>query len=318
MNKDDVIDSLGRIDDHVIKRVNTARLSKHRKSGLRKVISWAACLALIFGITLTAEASNGSVSNLLAPLFGMAQTELVDNIGVPVGVSSSADGYTITADVVIGDRYNIAVVYTLSSEDGQPLPENLMIDYVKKSGGSGGGWRGFEKNEEDPSKLYLIESWSLGQPILGRFWSVSFFNLAIKGEGEERTIIADGPWNLKFTLRYKDTTRKINANKLRVSDTYGNDYQINQISLSPVGIYMKGYQFNPEFGGEHVMIHFNVSVVMKDGTVIPLDDHGSGGHFSQGDDKAKVNFRAMFNTPMMLEEIDSLIICGTEFKVDLS
>ena len=31
MNKDDVIDSLGRIDDHVIQKVNNARMNKGHK-----------------------------------------------------------------------------------------------------------------------------------------------------------------------------------------------------------------------------------------------------------------------------------------------
>lgn len=168
-----------------------------------------------------------------------------------------------------------------------------------------------------PSKISVIESWSLGQAIRGRFWAVSFSNLAIQNDGDEKTIIAEGPWELKFTLRYKDTSQKIPVNKLHANDDFGNDYQINQIWISPVGIYMKGYQFDPEFGGEQIMIHFNVSIVMKDGTVIPLEDHGSGGHFREGDKKAEINFRAMFDTPLNLEEIDSLLICGTEYKVDL-
>lgn len=219
------------MDDDVLQRCQNVKRTSVAK---KRVKAAAACLVLILGMAVTAEATTGSVSNLFAPLFGMAQTDLVDDIGVPVGVSASADGYTITAEAVIGDRYNIAVVYTLSRDDAQPLPEGLRIDYEKKAGGPGGGWTGWEKNEEDPSKIYFIESWSLGQAIRGRFWAASFSNLAIQGEGDEKTIIAEGPWELKFTLRYKDTSQKIPVNKLRVSDELGNDYQINQIWISPV------------------------------------------------------------------------------------
>lgn len=314
MNAFDLYSAFQNVDDDVLQR---SQKVKRRSMALKRVRAAAACLVLILGLAVTAEATTGSVSNLLAPLFGMAQTELVDDIGVPVGVSASADGYTITAEAVIGDRFNIAVVYTLSRDDGQPLPEGLRVDYEKKAGGPGGGSLSWMKNEQDPSKISVIESWSLGQAIRGRFWAVSFSNLAIRGEGDEKTIIVEGPWELKFTLRYKDTSQKIPVNKLRVGDDFGNDYQINQIWISPVGIYMKGYQFDPEFGGEQIMIHFNVSIVMKDGTVIPLEDHGAGGHFTEGDKKAKANFRAMFNTPLKLEDIDSLLICGTEYPVDL-
>ena len=41
MNKDDVIDSLGRIDDHVIQKVNNARLNKGHKPRFRRGLSMA-------------------------------------------------------------------------------------------------------------------------------------------------------------------------------------------------------------------------------------------------------------------------------------
>jgi len=316
MNEWDLYCAMNHIDDSSLQRSLKRKL---RFMPLRRVTTAAACLLLILGIGVSAEASSGAVSNLLAPLFGMAQTELVEDIGVPVGVSASADGYTITAEAVIGDNYNIAVVYTLSRDDGQPLPDGLRIDYQKKSlSSSGGGWLGWKKNANDPSKISIIESWSLGQPIWGRFWAASFSNLSSENENAGKTLLAKGPWELKFTLRYKDTSRKLPVKKLQVSDTFGNAYQIDQITLSPVGIHMKGYQFDPEFGGEQIMIHFHVTVVMKDGTMIPLEDHSSGGHFGENDKKAKVSFRAMFDTPLQLEAIESLLICGTEYKVDPS
>ena len=85
----------------------------------------AACIALVLSIALTAEATNGTVSNLLAPIFGGAQTEIVDDIGVPIGASTSVNGYTLTVDAIIGDRYSVMIAYTLSRDDGQPIPENI-------------------------------------------------------------------------------------------------------------------------------------------------------------------------------------------------
>lgn len=40
--------------------------------------------------------------------------------------SVTVNGYTLTADAVIGDRYNIANVYTLTRDDGQPSGERLF------------------------------------------------------------------------------------------------------------------------------------------------------------------------------------------------
>lgn len=314
MNALDLYSAFQAVDDDVLERSQT----KARNPVVwKRMKAIAACFLLILGMAITAEASTGSVSNLLAPLFGMAQTELVDDIGVPVGASATADGYTITAEAVIGDKYNVAVVYTLSRDDGQPLPDNLHIDYWKNQRGSGGGSGEWIRNENDPSKISYVEKWEMANPIAGRYWSVTFSNLAM---GDQRTVIAQGPWELSFTLRYKNTSQRISANKLRVSDDFGNEYQVNQIWISPIGIYMKGYQFDPEnkHGASYLVAHFDVSLVMKDGTVIPLEDHSAGGHFTIGDSKAKVHFQALFDSPLDLETIDSLLICGTELKVDLS
>ena len=120
-----VIDSLGRIDDDIIQKVNAARIGKKRKLEFRKWISLAACFVLILSVALSAEAANGTVSNLLAPIFGGAQTEITDKIGVPIGASTSVNGYTLTVDAIIGDRYSVMIAYTLSRDDGQPIPDNI-------------------------------------------------------------------------------------------------------------------------------------------------------------------------------------------------
>lgn len=71
---------------------------------------------------------NGYVSNLLAPLYGSTQTELIDKIGVPIGTEAIVDDYKLTADAVIGDKYNFAVVYSLTRVGGQPLEEGLHFE----------------------------------------------------------------------------------------------------------------------------------------------------------------------------------------------
>lgn len=62
----------------------------------------------------------------------MEDQEIVDHMGKPRGASVSADGHTITADTIIGDRQNMAEAYTLGElqqwhEDGSKtlLAESL-------------------------------------------------------------------------------------------------------------------------------------------------------------------------------------------------
>ena len=119
MNK--LYDAITEIHDEYILDAENPTM---RQNGFRWKPLVAAVLAIILlAIPVSAEVVNGYVSNLLAPLFGGAQTEIVDKIGKPIGATVTADGYTLTADAVIGDQYNVAIVYTLSRDDGQPIPE---------------------------------------------------------------------------------------------------------------------------------------------------------------------------------------------------
>lgn len=281
-----------------------------------KPIAAAACIVVMVGSLLTVEAASGSVSNLLAPLFGIAQTEIVDDIGIPVGVSASADGYTLTADAVIGDRYNVAVVYTLTRDDGQPIEENLYFKGWKTdviSGASGGGSLIPVENQENSGKRVFVESWKCSKPVIGRYVSASFSELAINQEGADDPVVADGPWELNYTLRYRDSTVKVPVHKLRVTDSDAKEYQIDKIWLSPIGLSLKGRCFDPQ--GNRVMDLFQVAIQKTDGTTVLLKECSKGIH-SKGEARAvDVDYQALVPQPISLEEIEALIICDTEVSI---
>ncbi len=202
MNANLLYDAIGELNDEIIQNAEAAQpvCVKIRWKGLVAAVLAVALLA----IPVRAEVSNGYVSNLLAPLFGNTQTEIVDKIGMPIDASATVDGYTLTADAVIGDQYNVAIVYTLSRDDGQPIPEGTHFAQWKNGiiwGGSGGGSLSTVKNEDDPSKLHFVESWSRKSPLIGRYVSASFGELEIHNETGEDTPIAEGPWELNYTLR---------------------------------------------------------------------------------------------------------------------
>ena len=317
MNK--LYDAITEIHDEYI--LDAENASKKRQSFRWKPLVAAVLVIVLLAIPVSAEVVNGYVSNLLAPLFGGAQTEIVDKIGKPIGATVTADGYTLTADAVIGDQYNVAIVYTLSRDDGQPIPEGTHFaewDTDIIWGASGGGSLTQVKNEEDPSKLHFIESWSRESPLIGRYVSAYFSELEIYNENGEDIPIADGPWELKYTLRYEDTSVNIPVNALKVTDTNGKNYQINKISISNVGLRLEGVIFDPQWRGEPPFGAFEVCVRTKDGTVTLLEDTNAGGGYSVGDKTAKFHFNAMFEIPFELKEIEALIICGTEHSVSIS
>lgn len=313
MNKDQVIDSLGRIDDDIIQKVNEARSGKKRKLKFRRWISLAACFLLILSAALTAEAANGTVSNLLAPLFGGAQTEIVDEIGVPIGASTSVNGYTLTMDAIIGDRYSVMIAYTLSRDDGQPIPEN--IDF-QNSGIWASGYRTkIDIDEDDPSIAHFHQRNHRNTPIVGRIVTNTFSNLIIDNGDEEDIIVAEGTWEITFTIRYPDSTEELSVKAFEVVDDGGRKYKVKEIMLSPLGIHLDMVFYEPESKGG-IFKDFKMSLIMMDGTELPLEDGGGGGHWTEGDKKADVDYYAEFDIPIPREDIKAIIICDTTYEIN--
>ena len=277
MSNDQILDSLGRIDDEVIQNVNEARTAQKPKLKVRRWAALAACFALIISMALTAEATNGAVSNLLAPLFGGAQTEIVDKIGVPIGASASVNGYTLTMDAIIGDRYSVMVAYTLSRDDGQAIPEN--IDFSSK-GFSGSGYSTkILIDEDDPSIAHFHLRWHRNEPIIGRIVTATFTDLVIDN-GEDDEVIAEGTWQIKYTLRYPDSTEELPVKAFEVVDDGGHKYKVKEILLSPLGIHLDMVFYEPESEGG-IYKDFKMSLIMTDGTELPLEDGGGGGHWTE-------------------------------------
>ena len=313
MSKDQILDSLGRIDDEVIQKVDKARTAPKPKLIIRRWAALAACFALIISMALTAEATNGTVSNLLAPLFGGAQTEIVDEIGVPIGASATANGYTLTLDAIIGDRYSVMVAYTLSRDDGQAIPEN--IDFVSRGfNGSGYGTK-ILIDEDDPSIAHFHLRWRRNEPIIGRIVTATFTDLVIDN-GEDDEVIAEGTWQIKYTLRYPDSTEELPVKAFEVVDDGGNKYQVMEIMLSPLGIHLDMVFYEPEYEGG-IFKDFKMSLIMTDGTELPLEG-GGGGNWTEGDKKADVDFYARFDIPIPREDIKAIIICGTTYELNNS
>lgn len=313
MRKEQIIDSLGRMDEEVIWKVSKARSGKKPGVALRRWLSVAACCAMILSIVLTAEAASGSVSNLLAPLFGGAQTMIVDEIGVPIGASASVNGYTLTADAIIGDRYSVIVAYTLTREDGQPIPEDIrFLDHGGGLGGSGSRViSSIRRDADDPSTAHFNERWRRNVPLLGKLISSSFSTLAIDNDDGEAAVIAEGTWELTYTLRYPDSTEALPVRDFSVTDEGGHDYKVKKILLSPVGIHLDLIFYDPTSDG---LSDFKVSLILADGTVLELEGGGGGG-WTQGDKKAKFSYYARFDIPIPREDIKTILICGTAYDL---
>ena len=314
MSKNQILDSLGRIDDEVILKVNEARVARKPKLQVRRWAALAACFALIISMALTAEATNGTVSNLLAPLFGGAQTEIVDKIGVPIGASTSVNGYTLTVDAIIGDRYSVMIAYTLTREDGLSIPENIDFD-TREISASGYSTR-IEIDEENPSVAHFHERWRRNEPLFGRIVTPSFSNLVTNKGKENEALIAEGTWEITFTIRYPDTSEKIPVRNLDVYDENGKRYRVKEIILSYMGVHMEVVEYDPVFA-EASYISFQTALLLKDGTEVPLEGGGGGG-MTEGDKTRKFSYYGEFDIPIPREDIKAIIICGITYELNNS
>ena len=303
-----------------------------KRRPLRRMVILAAAAALMT-MTVGAELTTGSVSNLLAPLYGNAQTELVDSVGRPVDASVTVNGYTLTADAVIGDRYNIAVVYTLTRDDGQPIPENVSFDehsssYFSFSSG-GGSWQYLRDETLPDNQLRIVEQWTSAAVLpFFRGIHVVFKDLELLDpESGEFSTLAEGTWELRFTARYRDTTVSIPTEDLTVTGTDGIEYQIHKILLSPLGIHMD-LTLRPA-NADHIseaelenfhrqsIYDFTVSLLLADGTDLAMENNNFASSGSSDALQRRGNYGTFFSQPIPLENIAALVICGTEVPVEI-
>lgn len=103
-----------------------------------------------------------------------------------------------------------------------------------------------------------------------------------------------------------------------MTDEQGNTYRLKRILLSPLGIHIDFTAPNPHLGGvsnEPILTGFKVSLMLKDGTVVPMKDANKGFHGSLDTPRGKADYGAMFDQPIPLERIEAVSICGTAAPV---
>lgn len=241
-----------------------------RRKAVPRVLLAAALVGALLITSVSAEIDNGAVSNLLAPYFGSARTELLEKFGRPVGASASAGGYTITADAVIGDRGCMQIIYTLTREDGQPIPERvkfLDIDYAIPGSSTSCSTVFPHQISSAPNKGRFYQKF-YAEFGFSRKVRVSFGRLAASDDTDrEPELLAEGPWELSFVRRYPDTTRSVPVDGLTVTDQSGQSYHIRTLSCSCLGLTITG---TASFSGSSLQQELTASVTMQDGSVLPL------------------------------------------------
>ena len=178
--------------------------TRHRPK--RRLTLVAACLAacLVVGGGGGVAVAAGVLPNpadVLSDVFGgaPAETELLNEVGRPIGASATSNGVTVTAEAVVGDRSNFTVVYDVEFDDPSVLEgiepnENGVLPLVADAAChvdgtvAGGGAAWFYDADPGDDTIQYAESmgfttWN-GAGIVGRTMRFSMDGIRTV-EGEE-------------------------------------------------------------------------------------------------------------------------------------
>lgn len=234
------------------------RAIRGRKNSLRRAAAAIVVLSVLVASTAAVHAMTGgkpAVSAIEDVFYGApADTEIVGDIGKPVGASSTDAGIRITCDSLLGDANNVAIIYTLEREDGASLESiaqknadgkypisfsgssGLEVDGVETEEGAGY----FYDSEPGDGKIQYVQLQHLrtrdGDSLVGKSACVTLQGLqAVNSEDDGATrLLASGTWSFKFKLAYRDATSVYTCDE-RAS--FGEkEVLVEQVRVSPLAI----------------------------------------------------------------------------------
>ena len=227
-------------------------VSVHRVRRFPRVAAVGVAAALVLSIGAGATGAFRSAGDVFAGVFGpTADTEIIDQIGHPIGASDMAGGVTVTADAILFDGYNYLISYTLEKEDGSAFdctknPDTGLYDlYWKRSDstigrgvdGATGSSYFYDENPSDNAIQY-VETMSYNDAVqTGGTVKITLGDLCVlNSENGEPTTIAKGTWHLKFQLEAGNSAVELPAGQN--IDVNGRSAAVDTIVISPIGYHV--------------------------------------------------------------------------------
>lgn len=235
-------------------------------------------VAALLVLTITACAAGGFqalaqvVASIIDPNADQTQAQTIEELFVPIGVSDTHNGVTITAEGVMGDTHSVSILYSIARDNGDPLippseetarvsnGDNTLLFEANDtglnmvaspedtfSGTFGYGGSNFLDFDVSDSTLYFLESWTYPLSPIQQEGTihVTFVNLyshemfvTLQGEWVENQIpLVRGTWDLTFDLNYEPS-----ALALPTSQTF--HYQevtgtITDLRISPLSFHLE-------------------------------------------------------------------------------
>ncbi|WP_082629957.1 DUF4179 domain-containing protein [Olsenella massiliensis] len=282
---------------------------RRRHMALRPVAAAAALVAAcaLGGLGVAyAGGSLVSVSDFFGDVFqgAPAQTDVVNKVGRPLGAVAHADGISVSADAVIGDGKNVAVVYSITRDDGRPLvgaerggdaivPLMFSTSDLRIAGvtGSYGSSYFYDADPADPSVQYVQQLSMSGSSIVGKTAHVTLAGLsATDAASQQATPLSSGSWNLKFDINYEDSARALPAGE---DITFNGLFAtVSEASVSPIALNLRYVVHDaaglpadapsgklPAYMEERTRQLLDlgtITITMADGSVVTIKDNGGG------------------------------------------
>ena len=317
----------------------TEKAAPRRRKPVWRTALIAAAVAAALMVGAGATGVLKSAVDALSPIFGgsAAQTEVIDKIGRPIGASATDNGVTITADAIIGDTYNAAIVYTIRRDDGTALlPEGtdarslLMGGFsgtrLKVTGGShGSAW--FVDEVPGDDTIQLVQTISADVPISKCTATAEFENLRgwDDAAGEAVTLI-EGHWKFRFDVDYEDSSVTLGSGETFTQD--GMTFTVNSVSISPIAVRVS-YTVDSEvqwsdapsgrepeedrIQSQRYFENVEILLTKKDGAVIDLSN--SGGSIKPDHGVTVCDKGEVFEEIIPLEELESISVGGIVYPI---
>ena len=312
----------------------------HRVRRFPRIAAVGVAAALVLSIGAGATGVFKSASDAFAGVFGpTADTEIIDQIGRPIGASAVSNGVAITADAVIGDNEHCVAVFSIARTDGMPIEGvDTILDksfttvftgaQLFRVGNTkvGPEYCFYDADPSDNSVQCIVKMTSFigGDSFIGKIMHVELGDLAtgeMTADGKTtlpslQTVI-EGSWDMSFPLNYEDASIELSAGQRTKLD--GIDVAIDSVVLSPIAIVVEYTADEPlltkdeETGKRRgsAGIDVPITVDLRNGSSIDVPSVGAMN--DGGATKRRADL--MFDKILDLDQVKSVTVGGVEIPM---
>lgn len=307
--------------------------ARGRRRRYALVAAAAATLALVAGCTAYAT---GFVKHDAAPAAAsLPKTAVVDGVGHPE-TRVSADGLTVTAQAVVGDGSDYAIVFDIEKDDGtafEGIRENddgtlalrfgNLATVTIEDAPSRGTVSYFVDADPSDNAIQFVKASTIdprsGAEYVGKPVHVKLLDLmAIEADGSERTLV-EGAWRMDFLADCDDASKSLPAGQTFAFDE--GTARMRAVAISPLSLSIDlvidfPIAFDPTGAGSEqsrYLAELPLAIHFEDGTV--LDASRGGTSIAIGQNATTCSTHMLFDRVIDLDSVVSVTVGDVEIPM---